>query len=186
MLASYYRRFIPRFSDKAAPLRDISKKDQPFYWKEDQQKSFELLKKALTEAPVLVRPDFNKPFILATDASALGLGSILSQQDDHKREHVIEYASKATNESQANYGATKLECLAVVWAVDHFCHYLLGKRFALITDHQALQWLFKKPEPSGIFARWIMSLQEYQFTIVYKKGTKNSNVNTLSRIPQTQ
>ena len=86
-----------------------------------------------------MRPNFDKPFILATDASALGLGSILSQQDDQKKEHVIEYTSKATNETQVNYGATKLECLAVVWAVDHFRHYLLGKRFALITDHQVLQ-----------------------------------------------
>jgi hypothetical protein len=79
-----------------------------------------------------------------------------------------------------------LECLAVVWAVHHFCHYLLEGEFTLTTDHQALQWLLKKPDPTGIFAWWIMSLQEYKFKVIYKKGRKNSNVDALSRIPKLQ
>jgi RNase H-like domain found in reverse transcriptase len=97
---------------------------------------------------------------------------------------VIAYARRATHGAEPNYGATQLECVAVVWAVQHFRYYLIGRRFTLITDHSALKWLWNKPNLTGMYARWLVILQEYEFDTVYKKGKNHQNVDTLSRLPQ--
>ena len=128
------------------------KKNSQFKWNQEAQQAFETLKTCLTEAPILIRPDLKKRFILYTDASKKGLGAILAQEGEDKLDHVIVYTSKATNKQQENYRSTKLECLAVVWALSHYRQYLFDGTFTLVTDHSALKWLFKKEEPSGIFA----------------------------------
>jgi hypothetical protein len=133
--------------------------------------------------PILVRPNWEKEFKLYTDASKIGLGAVLTQDDEEGRERVICYASQGTKGGQRNYGATQLECLAVVWAIDWFRYYLIGRRFKLYTDNSALKWLLKQKEPSGIFARWIMKLQPYQMDVYYRKGTQNRNADALSRAP---
>jgi hypothetical protein len=186
-LAQFYRRFIRDFSTKASPLYMLLKKDMAFKWEPAQERAFETIKKEICRAPVLARPDFEstKPFVLYTDACCYGLGAILAQEErDSKVEHVIAYASKGTNEAQRNYGATKLECLAVIWAVDLFRHYLVARRFTLVTDHSALRWLFNITNPQGIYARWIMKLQEYDINVVYRAGRNHGNVDALSRIPR--
>ena len=157
------------------------RKDIPYEWKEEQQKVFEYLKQRLIEAPILIHPDFNKPFIIFTDASAIGLGAILSQKDDEGRERVIRYASRRTNDAERNYSATNLECLAVVWAVQYFRKYVAGTQFQLVTDHSAITSLRKTQNPRGQTARWIMTLQEYDFEVIYRPGRIHSNVDTLSR-----
>ena len=103
---------------------------------ESQQKSFENLRKKLTEAPIVQYPDFNKPFFLYTDASIIGVGAVLAQKEE-KREHVIAYVSRTLNPAEKNYGITELECLAIIWAVKYFRHYLCGSKFTIITDHVA-------------------------------------------------
>jgi hypothetical protein len=182
-LVQFYKRFIPGYSEIAAPLHMMQKKDKPFVWGTAQDTAFNLLKEALTTAPVMARPDFEKPFKLYTDASSYGLGAILAQDLDDG-EHVIAYAGRATHGAEPNYGATQLECVTVVWAVSHFRYYLLGKRFTLITDHSALKWLWNKPNLAGMYTRWLAILQEYEFDTVYKKGKNHQNVDTLSRLPQ--
>ena len=92
-LFSYYRKFVKDFSKIAKPLLDLLKKDAPFSWKEKQQTAFDYLKKKLIEAPILQYPDFNKPFVLFTDASGDGIGAVLSQLNDDGKECVITYAS---------------------------------------------------------------------------------------------
>jgi hypothetical protein len=96
------------------------KKETSYVWEQQHQEAFEYLKKRLVTTPILAHPDFNKPFIIMTDASALGLGAVLSQKDDSGREVVIRYASRRTNDAERSYSATNLECLAVVWAVQYF------------------------------------------------------------------
>src|SRR5204863_6397045 len=93
-LASYYRKFMPGFSKEALPMFKLIKKDIQFEWTKDCQEAFERLKELLTKEPILRHPDFNKPFILSTDGSKLGLGAILAQEDDEGRIGVIAYASK--------------------------------------------------------------------------------------------
>ncbi|KAG1072057.1 hypothetical protein G6F42_025954 [Rhizopus arrhizus] len=134
-----------------------------------------MLKKLLTTAPILSRPDFNEPFMLVTDASKLGLGAILTQLDKNGHEHPIIYASRGLKSTESNYAPTKLECLAVIWAIKMFRPYLLGKKFTVITDHSALNGLLKTPNPTGIIARWITILSEYEFEIKYRPGRINEN-----------
>ncbi len=96
------------------------KKDIPFHWNAAQAKSFEALKQALTNAPVLAFPDYSAPFILCTDASALGVGAVLMQTDARGKNRVIAYASRKLNAAESNYSVTHQETLAVVWALRHF------------------------------------------------------------------
>ena len=160
----------------------LCEKERIFRWGTAAEKSFQALKTKITNPPILIRPFFKRDFKLYTDASSFGLGAILAQ-DQEDGEHMIAYASRGTRNAEPNYGATKLECLAIVWAVRKFRHYLIGKKFTLITDHSALKWLWNQPDPHGLFARWLMIMQEYEFETVHYKGKKHNNVDALSRIP---
>ena len=139
--ASYYRRFIPQFSAIATPLHALTKKHATFSWNDKCDEAFVMLKTLLTSSPVLGYPDPNFRFVLDTDASAVGMGAVLSQQIGNRKERVIAYASKSLSQSQQNYSVSKRELLAVVHFCDHFRHYLLGAEFTLRTDHKALVWL---------------------------------------------
>ena len=182
-LASYYRQFIQDFSKIAHPLHQLLKKETEFCWNEEKERAFQALKKKLTTAPVLMYPNYKQKFILATDASKLGVGAILSQIDSEGRERPVAYASRGLSSAEQNYAAHEMECLAVVWAVKYFRQYLLEQKFDLITDHVGLTWFINKSTPTGRSMRWITTLQEYDFDIIYKPGRKHSNVDALSRIP---
>jgi hypothetical protein len=181
-LCSYYRRFVKGFSKIAGPLTELTKKDVPFIWAQGQQESFDKLKKMLVENPILSHPDFSKDFILITDASADGLGAILSQKNENDKEVVIAYASRRTNNNERNYPITDLECLAIIWAVKHFHKFLINTKFKVITDHAALKGLMKDQEPKGRRARWMMELQQYNFEIMHRSGKLNTNADALSRL----
>lgn len=181
-LASYYRRFIQNFAAIARPLHDQTKTSKKIPWSTKTTESFEKLKKMLTEAPILARPDFDKDFILVTDASRLGLGCILTQLDENGHEHPIIYASRSLKSSEVNYGVSKLECLVIIWAVKLFRPYLLGRKFTVITDHSALKGLLNTTNPTGIIARWITILTEYEYDIKYRPGRINESADFLSRL----
>lgn len=181
-LLSYYRKFIKDFSKIARPMLTLLKKDTPYEWTNKQQNAFDRLKQMLIQAPILTYPDFNKPFIIYTDASGIGLGAVLSQKGEDKKEYVIAYASRSLNPAEKNYTITDQECLAIVWAIKHFQHYLGMKPFEIVTDHSALKWLQTCKIPKGRRARWIMELQQYDFTIRHRPGKTNTNADALSRI----
>ena len=115
------------------------------------------------------------PFHLLTDASASGLGVVLEQGD-----HDIAYASRVLSPAEKNYSVIQRECLVVLYGVKQFRHYLLGRSFNLITDHAPLQWLSGQ-KMEGLQARWALALQEFDFRIVYRKGTLHGNADALSR-----
>ena len=181
-LASYYRKFVKNFSRIVEPLNRLLKKNTPFVWGNDQVDSFEYLKTCLMTPPILSYPNFEKPFILYTDASTFALGAILSQKNEDKKERVIAYASRTLGKHERNYGITELECLAVVWAVKHFHHYLHGQKFTVITDHAALRYLLNLSNPTGRLGRWLMFLNSYNLEIINRPGKQHTNVDTLSRI----
>ena len=135
-------------------------------------------------SPILVRPDWNKPFILQTNTSILGLGAVLTQKNDQGWDTVISYASRGNSATECNYEAYKLECLAVVWAVEQFSYYLTGRPFIIQTDNAAVAWLNSKKDPKGQIARWIMKLQDHDITFTHCSGKANSNADSISRIPQ--
>ena len=114
-------------------------------------------------------------FVLQTDASSVGLGAVLEQNGN-----VIAYASRALNSAEQHYSVIRKECLAAVFATKQFRHYLLGRHFQLLTDHCPLQWLSSQ-KMEGLLCRWALALQEYDFTIKYRKGCLNNNADALSR-----
>ena len=182
-LVNYYRRFIPQFSSIAKPLNILLQKDQSYDWGSAQREAFDKLQQALVSYPVLRPPNHNLPFILQTDWGQPGLGAVLSQQSSPQDEYVVAYASRSNNRAESNYSSYEGECLAAVWAVSHFRHYLYGKRFTLSTDHQPLHWLMTSDKLTGKLARWALILQEYDFVIQYRPGTHNTNADGLSRNP---
>ena len=185
-LIGYYRHFVPNCSAKIQPLSKLLQEHTTFKWNEKgiEEETFVLIKRMLIdEENLLIRPDFSKTFILHTDASALGLGAVLSQMDG-KYDKPIAYASRRTSNTEAHYGATQLEALAMVWAVEHFRHYLVGAPFRLVTDHSALRALMKMNNPQGLFACWIMRLQLYHIDVVIRPGRKHQNCDALSRTPK--
>ena len=119
-LAGYYRRFIPRFATIASPLTELTKKGVKFVWTENTESAFQHLKTCLCSAPILAYPNFDKPFILQTDASDVGLGAVLTQLDKSGHERVISYASRTLTGRERNYTAIEKEALAVVFATEHF------------------------------------------------------------------
>jgi hypothetical protein len=182
-LAGYYRKFIKDYSKKAKPLTNLTQKERPFEWTNDQQEAFEELKKSLTSQPVLKYPDFEKEFTLMTDASNIAIGAVLTQRDDQGKEHPIAYHSKGLSGCEKNWDTTNLEAFAVVNAVGKFRHYLHGRKFKIITDHSALLWILntdKSANPKHI--RWRLKLQDYNFEIIHRQGKYNSVPDALSRI----
>ena len=139
----------------------------------------------LTKSPVMQYFDITKETHVVVDASPVGLSAILTQKSflNHS-EHVIAYASRALSEVETRYSQTENEALAIVWGVEHFHLYLYGSQFTLHTDHKTLQLIYDNPysNPPLRIQRWFLRLQQYNFSIVYKPGSKNA-ADYLSRHP---
>jgi len=184
-LCGYYRRFVHNFSEVAAPLHALTKKNVPFRWTQACQTAFETLKDQLTTAPILVLPRDEGEYILDTDASDHGIGAVLSQVHDGE-EKVVSYASRLYSAAEQHYCVTRKELLAVVFFMKQFRQYLLGRPFRVRTDHAALQWLRRTPEPIGQQSRWLEVLEEFTFQVEHRPGRKHENADALSRRPCRQ
>jgi len=179
-LCQYYRRFVPNFSAIAAPLHALTKKGAQFVWSAECQTAFELLKTVLTSADVLALPNDEGQYVLDCDASDKAIGAVLSQIQDGV-ERPICYASQLYDKHQQNYNVTRKELLAMVTFTKKFRQYLLGRPFIVRTDHAALQWLRRTPEPIGQQARWLEILEEFDFQVQHRRGTLHVNADSLSR-----
>nr|XP_055032771.1 uncharacterized protein LOC129421341 [Misgurnus anguillicaudatus] len=182
-LAGYYRCFIPDFSSLASPLTDLTRKGQPekVLWTAETETAFQRIKTALTSEPVLQAPDFNRPFLLQTDASDTGLGAVLSQ-GQASEEHPVIYISRKLTPAEQRYATVEREALAVKWAVLELRYYLLGRHFTLVTDHAPLQWMARAKDTNARVTRWFLALQDFNFTVQHRAGTANANADGLSRI----
>lgn len=182
-LAGYYRRFIQGFSIIANPLHQMLRKDVEFLWDVHCEEAFSTLKNALCCAPVLVYPDLTKPFIINCDASTIGIGYILAQEDSSGKEHPICYGGRSLTAAERNYSITHLECLSLVEAIREFNCYLANSYFTVFTDHISLKFLQSlKSSTTGRLLRWSLLLQGYHFEIQYKSGRKNTNADAISRL----
>ena len=192
-LCSYYRKLIPKFTQLAGPLTDLTKTSEDIDVAAECQTerikaSIATLKGVMINAPVLQMPDFSRDFIVKTDAAVkFGIGGVLSQKDDKGIEHVVAYFSRKLSAAQRNYSVTEVELLAALESLKHWRTYLWGRPFHLIVDHQALKWLHTMQDQVGggkasRLQRWILSLQEYNFTVTHKPGKDHCDADGLSRL----
>ncbi|GJS15215.1 reverse transcriptase domain-containing protein [Tanacetum coccineum] len=179
--AGFYRRFIQDFSKIARPMTHLLEKETPFVFSKDCIDAFQTLKKKLTEAPILVVPDWNLPFELMCDASDFAIGAVLGQRKT-KHFQPIHYASKTMTEAQIHYTTTEKEMLAVVYAFEKFRPYLVLSKSIVYTDHSALKYLMNKQDAKPRLLRWVLLLQEFDITIRDKKGSENLAADHLSRL----
>ncbi|KAL4388250.1 hypothetical protein GQ457_09G016270 [Hibiscus cannabinus] len=177
-LAGYYRRFVKGFSTIALPLTKLLRKDQLFNWSENQQRSFDQLKQALTHAPVLVQPESGKEFTVYSDASHSGLGCVLMQN-----ENVLAYASRQLKPHELNYPTQDLELAAIVFALKIWRHYLYGEKCHMFTDHKSLKYLLTQNDLNLRQRRWMELLKDYDLVIDYHPGKANVFADALSRKP---
>lgn len=187
-LASWYRRFVENFAIVAAPLHDLTKggkKGRLITWNKEAERAFTNLKTALTTTPVLSCPDFTREFKIQCDASNKGVGAVLIQDIDGI-EKPIAYISRKLSERETRYSTSERELLSVIYAVEQFRPYVEGCHFKIITDHSALQWLYKTKDPHGRLARWAMRLQPFDYEIIYRKGKENLVPDALSRALQPE
>ena len=181
-LAAYYKRFIASFGEICKPLYQLCEKNRKFVWTDECQKAFDTLKEKLTTAPILSYPLEGYEFVLDTDASQFTVGAILSQEQNGE-ERVIAYMSKTMNKHELQYCTTRKELLAVVTALKHFHHYLLGQKVKLRTDNAAVSWMRNLKNPSGQVARWLQHIETYDITVSHRPGRCHGNSDALSRIP---
>ncbi|GJS94158.1 reverse transcriptase domain-containing protein [Tanacetum coccineum] len=179
--AGFYRRFIQDFSKIARPMTHLLEKETPFFFSEECIDSFNTLKRKLTEAPILIAPDWDLPFELMCDASDFAIGAVLGQRKN-KHFQPIHYASKTMNEAQTYYTTTEKELLAVVYAFEKFRSYLVMSKSIVYTDHSAIKYLFAKKDAKARLMRWILLLQEFDIEIRDKKGAENLAADHLSRL----
>nr|GEV51339.1 reverse transcriptase domain-containing protein [Tanacetum cinerariifolium] len=138
-------------------------------------------KEKLTEASILIAPNWDQPFELMCDASDYAVGAVLGQRDE-KHFRPIHYASKTMNQAETNYTTTEKEMLAVVYAFEKFRSYLIMNKSIVYTDHSALKYLFTKKDVKARLLRWILLLQEFDFKVIDTKGAENYATDHLSRL----
>jgi transposase InsO family protein len=199
----FFRRFIAGYSTIAYPMLKLLKGSEkknhkspkrrksqhdyvPWEWGKEQQDAFNALKASLTSTPLLVYPDFSKPFTLHVDASRRGLGAVL-YQENHGKLHVVAYASRSLTGSEKNYTVHKLEFLALKWAVTaKFHQYLYGRKFRVFTDHNPLVYVTSTAKLDANGHRWLETLGAYDFSIHYKPGKGHADADGLSRRPHPE
>lgn len=177
-LFGYYRKFIRGYAGIAAPLTDILKKDN-FGWNEAAIGAFQALKSALTQTPILALPNFQKLFIVETDASGTGLGAVLIQEG-----HPISYYSQVLGARNRLKSVYEKELMAIVLAVRKWRHYLLGRRFIIITDQRSLKFIMEQREVGPEHQKWMYKILGFDFEIQYKPGPTNKVADALSRTGQ--
>jgi len=195
-LCGYYHYFIPHFSQITWPLLELTRKTEAWHWNKPQHKAFEKLKSKMCAAPVLKQPNFKKKFYLQTDASAYGIGAILSQEGDTPTTstlskcqkpvlHPVTYYSATFIPAEWNYNIYKRELLAVIKALTHWWPYLgwTKEPFTIMTDHANLQYWKSPKNLNHRTACWHMDLQEYDFDSLYILGKTNIPPDVLSRLP---
>ena len=187
-LLNYYGKFIPNLSTILHPLNDLLKADRKWEWTQDCSKAFTLAKEQLSSDKVLTHYDPKMPLNLATDASAYGIGAVVSHVFPDGSERPIAFASRTLSPSERNYAQIEKEALSLVFGVKKFHQYLYGRHFNLITDHKPLTAILgpKKGVPSLAAARmqrWALLLSAYTYSISYKPTDLHSNADGLSRLP---
>ncbi|KAL8087895.1 hypothetical protein AgCh_037873 [Apium graveolens] len=179
-LTGYYRKFVRGYATINRNLTDLLKKGN-FQWNELAQESFEKLKLALTTAPVLAIPDFNKEFMVETDASKTGIGAVLMQDS-----YPLAFISRALGTKWQKLSVYEKELLAIVFAVQKWEQYLTGNHFIIKTDQKSLKWLLRQKISTPFQQFWLSKLLGFDYEIQYKQGKENLAADALSRVTNAE
>lgn len=147
-LANFYRRHVQAFADLSSPLTSLTSKRARFVWDDGQEKAFQIMKDALSKSTLLIFPDPNKQYHVFTDASDIGIGVVLSQEDEEGMERPVCFLSRKLKPAEVRYPVVERELLAVIYALQKLRRYLLDKTFILFTDNTAVRYLFAKADPN--------------------------------------
>ena len=181
-LVGYYRHFVQDFAKIAHPLHQLLKRDDKFVWNELAENSFDELKLKLTSSPCLAHFDERFPIRLSCDGCTYGIGAVLSIVQD-KRERPVCFYSRSLNKHESRYTISEIECLAFVFALRKARHYLIGRKFTLVTDHHSICFLRKIKDHNARLCRWSILADEFNYDVMYKKGKLHVNADCLSRAP---
>ena len=183
-LTGWFRRFIKDYARRTRSLARLTKKNEPFVWTADHQREFEDLKSALCSRPVLKIPEYDKPFVLDTDASKHQIGGVLMQNEGEEgARKAVAYLSRTLHGAEVNYTVTEKEALAAVWCLKKVRHIIGDQQVTVVTDHAALRYLKKTTkDPYGRLARWSLALQDYNVVFVTRAGKKHLAGDAMSRL----
>ena len=173
------------FRDAGPPTTSSAEERSGVVMGPAEQAAQKALTDQLTSAPILAHFDDQRRTVIQTDASYDGLGAVLLQETEDGLKPVA-YISRRLTDTESRYHSNELECLAIVWALGKLRSYIYGRKFVIQTDNSAVRWLMGKRELTGKFARWVLSLQEYDFEISHIPGVENCVADALSRDPVTE
>ena len=187
-LLNYYSKFLPSLASVLNPLHSLLQTGQPWKWSQSCEDAFQKAKKALVEAPILAHYDPDLPISLAGDASAYGVGAVISHTMPDGTERPVAFASRTLSTSERNYSQVEKEALSLIFGIKKFEQYLYGHRFTLITDHKPLTTILgpKQGIPSIAAARmqrWALLLSAYSYTIRFRPTQAHGNADSLSCLP---
>ena len=189
-MTGFFRRFIKGYSKIAKPLNDLLEgeasklKNEELELTPEALQAFQDLKKKCMTAPVLVFADFKKPFQLETDASREGLGAVLLQKSNDRQYHPVAFASQELKGGEPKYHSSKLEFLALKWAVtEQFREYLQYQLFTIRMDNNPLTYILMTPNLDALGHCWVAALAGYNMKLEYLKGSDNKIADTLSQLP---
>ncbi|GFU68076.1 retrovirus-related Pol polyprotein from transposon 17.6 [Trichonephila clavipes] len=184
-LTGYFRKYIKDYSKIAKPLSDLTRKENLFVFGTQQIEAFEKLKKIMSEGPILHLYKCGRKTELHTDACKQGYGAILLQEAEDGKLHPVYYMSKKTNTAEEKYDSYELEVLAIINALKKFRVYLLGQHCKIVTDCSAFQKIMPKKGLFTRIARWALQLEEFDYEIEHRAGSRMKHVDALSRYPVT-
>ncbi len=180
---SWLRKFVPHFSALTGALYDLLKRPK-LIWTEESYAKFLQIKTAMSQISVLRHPDPNKTLYIQTDTSFDGMAAVLYQLDEDGERAILQWASRTLKPAEKNYSVVEIEAAALIFAVTKWQIYLMGRHFVIRTDHHALAFLQQCRPPNARLIRFLMFLQQYNFTIEYTKGRENFLADYLSRFPE--
>ena len=187
-LLNYYGRFIPNLSSLIRPLNELLQRDKPWNWSDECNRCFQIAKSKIVSPNVLVHYDPTRPIKLAGDASAYGIGAVISHVMEDSTERPIAFASRTLLPSERNYSQVEKEALSLIFGIMKFHTYLFGRPFTLVTDHKPLTTIFGSkrgvaPVVAARLQRWAVKLSAYNYEIEFRHTDAHSNVDGLSRLP---
>lgn len=180
---NWVREYVPNAAQLTKPLTRLLQKGVKFSWTSECDEAFKKIKQQVSQPLQLHRPNFDRTFILQTDASYIGISAVLFQEDDDGNRQIVSHSSATLNRTETKYHINEIECLSIVTYVKKYRMFLQDKPFILRTDNRSLLWLNKNKDSKTKLTRWSLLLQEYQYSLQHVPGKENLLADYLSRHP---